>query len=552
MGKHAPTDGPAAPLKPESILNDRDALSLRPVGDNLAAWPRYAAVIRLVFLGVVAGGALFDSAGDTRNGFAFLAAYYLFGFITSIAYLIAARRNAAVPPLLTWGQVLVDLSVVAATVALTGGHTSFFTFLFVVVVLEATLLIGIADGFIYASLATAFIVMEALMNPQAIPGEPQFYLWYRLLVETMAFYLTASISGFWNLRLRRLQQFQQEVLDHLNNGFLITSAEGIVLALNKAGETILGMAPGAALRKPVQDVLRMQSNEECPVMTAIRAERDFTSYEFQAEGEDGAAKLIGLTTSRIHDARGQLTGVIASFSDLTDMDRTRRDMRRQDRLAVVGELAAGLAHEIRNPLAAIRGAVDELGKSADSPEMSAKLTSIAMRESDQLNHIVEGFLDFARNPEVSREHVPVDALVEEIAEWLRRTYADDPDLRIVIQSEKKGLSVSGDRSQLKQVLLNLARNGAEAMEGRGTLLLSVRRDERTAAITIADEGPGIDPDEVARIFEPFYTTKDTGVGMGLAVCQRIITAHDGVISVASREGGGTSMIVRLPLGAEEE
>lgn len=90
------------------------------------------------------------------------------------------------------------------------------------------------------------------------------------------------------------------------------------------------------------------------------------------------------------------------------------------------------------------------------------------------------------------------------------------------------------------------------MEGRGTLLLSVRRDERTAAITIADEGPGIDPDEVARIFEPFYTTKDTGVGMGLAVCQRIITAHDGVISVASREGGGTSMIVRLPLGAEEE
>ena len=552
MSDSTSTRGKSTSTPPLTLMNENDILPLRPVGDNTAAWPRYAAIIRIFFLAVVAGGALFDSADEIDNTFVFLGVYYLFGFITSIAYFIAVRRDPDVNPLLTWGQVLVDLSVVAATVALTGGHTSFFTFLFVVVVLEATLLIGIADGFIYATLATAFIVMEAVMNPRAIPGEPQFYLWYRLLVETMAFYLTASISGFWNMRLRRLQQFQQEVLDHLNNGFLITDGDGIVLALNKAGENILNLPAGTALRKPVQEIVRMQSSGECPVLTAIRSDRDFTSYEFQAECYDGSAKLIGLTTSRIHDPRGEITGVIASFSDLTDMDRMRRDLRRQDRLAVVGELAAGLAHEIRNPLAAIRGAVDELDKSADSPEMSQKLTNIAMRESDQLNQIVQGFLDFARNPDVRRETIDAMVLVEEVAEWLRRKYMGESNLTIDVESNEEGLTVSADRTQLKQVLLNLARNGVEAMDGEGTLSLRVSRDDHTTAITIADEGPGIDPDEVARIFEPFYTTKSSGVGMGLAVCQRIITAHDGVISVASREGGGTAMIVRLPTGAEEE
>src|SRR5690606_34363436 len=116
--------------------------------------------------------------------------------------------------------VLVDLAVVAATVALTGGPSSFFTFLFVVVILEATLLIGIADGFIYATLATAFMVMETMTLPEGISQEAQFYAWYSLIVEALAFFLTASISGFWHMRLRRLQQFQLEVLDHLNNGFL--------------------------------------------------------------------------------------------------------------------------------------------------------------------------------------------------------------------------------------------------------------------------------------------------------------------------------------------
>lgn len=535
------------------LFEDHISAPIRSAGEKPQAWLRIAAAVRLAVLAVVALGA-FTVFEPPAGAYGFLAVYYLFGFVTSIGYFFAVRREKGAPPLLTWGQVLVDLAVVAATVALTGGSSSFFTFLFVVVILEAAVLIGIADGFIYAALATAFMAMETVTLSPGGSAEAQFYAWYSLIVEALAFFLTASISGFWHMRLRRLQQFQLEILDHLNNGFLITDKDGAVVALNKAGELILGIREGEAVNRPVQEILRMQLGGECPVVTALRSERDFTSYEFQAITARGAAKLLGLTTSRIYDNRdrGQLTGVIASFSDLTDMDRMRRELRRQDRLAVVGELAAGLAHEIRNPLAAIRGAVDELAASRDNPPMAEKLTAIALRESDQLNEIVTGFLDFARKPEIRRETFDVAALVEEVTDTLRRKYADRPGVRIETQFPGRDIAISADRTQIKQVFVNIARNAIEAMNMDGRLFIAVLPEKTTVDIRFDDEGPGIGPDEVARIFEPFYTTKDEGVGMGLAVCQRIVTAHDGAIRVTSREGGGASIIVQLPCFSEEE
>jgi len=533
------------------FLEERVAEPSRPGGDRPRAWVRYAAFIRLAVLAIAAAGA-FLVVEPAHTGHGFLVVYYAFGFVTSIAYLIAVWGKNGVPDLLTWGQVLVDLSVVAATVALTGGAQSFFTFLFVIVILEATLLIGIADGFIYATLATAFMIMESVMQPDAAQEGSVYLSWYSLLVEALAFYLAASISGFWHMRLRRLQQFQLEILDHLNNGFLITDSEGIVLALNKAGETILGLSEEEGIGRPVQEILKMESGGECPVLTAIRSERDFTSYEFQAKVDSNKSKLLGLTTSRITDSRGQTTGIIASFTDLTEMDRMRSELQRQDRLAVVGELAAGLAHEIRNPLAAIRGAVDELNSHIESPEMSSKLASIAMRESDQLNEIVSGFLDFARKPEVKRDTFDAVQMVDEVADLLNRKYANRDEVRVVTRKPDHPVSLTADRSQLKQVLFNIGKNGIEAMDMDGALAISLREDKNSVEFAIDDEGPGIEPDEVARIFEPFYTTKESGVGMGLAVCQRIITAHDGAIRVTSRESGGTSMIVRLPTTPSEE
>jgi two-component system sensor histidine kinase PilS (NtrC family) len=472
--------------------------------------------------------------------------------VASLYYQYRLGRPETPHVLLTWAQLLVDFGVVAATVSFTGGALSLFTFLFVIVILEAGLLLGQTQGIIIATLSTAFILIQTYQLAPAKESYETLTHWYGFLVKGLGYYLTAFISGYWNLRVYRMQQFQHEILDNMSNGFLITDRHGLVIAQNKAADRILELVQGAAVGRPVQDVLRVGSGAECPVVTALRTGRHFTSYEFHARTGAEAVKLLGLTTSPIHDSHGNLTGIIASFTDLTEMAKMREELKRQDRLAAVGELSAGLAHEIRNPVAAIRGAVDELKASIDTPEIAERLAAIAIRESDHLNRIVTDFLDFARRPEVRRETFSIVELVQEVAELVRNKYRSRGGLEIRAEAPPRDCLISGDRSQIKQVFMNIAKNGIEAMEERGVLSVAVIPDSTSVEVRFDDQGAGIPPDELARIFEPFYTTKTSGVGMGLAVCMRIVTAHDGTLRATPREGGGTSISVRLPTMRDEE
>jgi two-component system sensor histidine kinase PilS (NtrC family) len=517
-------------------------------------------MVRVAVICVIAAGTL--SFGEfAASESVYLSGFYFFGLVCSVGYLVVLHQMRYVNSLLTWAQVLVDLGVVAAAVSFTGGLGSLYTFLFVIIVLEAGILLGLMQGFAFATLCTGIMGALVLMRtvpsvelPEAGPwyNQDRLSLWYGYMIQVLAYYLTASISGYWNQQLHRLQQFQREILDNMNNGFLIADLNGTIRVVNKAAERILNLSEDEAIGEPVQEILRVASGEECPVITALRSERDFTRYEYAGLVNPGKTMLLGLSTSRIYDWRGRMTGIIASFSDLTELEQIRQELKRQDRLSIVGELAAGLAHEIRNPVAAIRGAVDELSTSLEQPVVAEKLVAIALRESDQLNAIVTDFLDFARKPRMRRDVFDVRGLIEEVADFTQRKYADSPEFTVVTEVPREVCPVSGDRSQIRQVFVNLAKNAAEAMNERGRLLVAASLGPSSVEVRFDDEGPGIEPDKVARIFEPFYTTKDTGVGMGLAICLRIVSAHDGTIRAASREGGGATMSVRLPRAGTEE
>lgn len=523
-------------------------------------WAWITGTVRLALLGVVALGTfLIHDYEEAEQGY--LIAFFCFGFVSASGYLIVVRRGEPVTRLLTWAQVLVDFGVIAATVSFTGGAYSHFAFLFVISILEAGILLGLSQGFIVATLSAAVMAVLNVISPAPFRSLQSPYLgydvtvltvWYGFLVQALAYYLTAAISGYWNQQLTRLQQFQREILDNMNNGFLIADLDGTVTLLNKAAERILNISERDAVGQPVQEILRVASGEECPVITALKSERDFTRYEYIGLVFPSSAKLLGLSTSRIFDWRRRMTGIIASFSDLTELEQMREEVKKNDRLSVTGELAAGLAHEIRNPVAAIRGAVDELIGSLDKPALATKLATIAMRESDQLNAIVSDFLDFARKPKVRREMFDVCGLAREVMDVTQHKHSGAAKLQIRGQFPGQTCPVSGDRTQIRQVFINLAKNGIEAMNEEGTLHIAVVPAGSYVEVRFDDEGPGIDPDKVARIFEPFYTTKEHGVGMGLAICMRIVTAHDGTIRAASRQGGGASMSVRLPLVRAEE
>ncbi len=538
--RHTGTDQPQDPGEGAPGQGAPERLHvLQPSHDVPLGMLWFTGVARIVVLLLMVGGSRRLVADS--DILSVLTATYAVALVCSVWYFVTLRRGHKVSAALTWTQVFVDFGVMAMTVNFTGGQASFFTSLLVIVILEAGVLMGLVQGFLFATLSGAFVSIAALPPGKDSPDE--FMHWYNILVQFIAFFFTAFVSGYWNLRLGWMRQFQREILDNMSSGFLLTGRWGRILGANRAACAILECSQDDIVGRHVASVLVSAPGTECPVVTALRERRDYTSYEFPVRTANNNIRLIGLTTNRLFDRKGDVATVIASFSDLTEVARMRLELQHQDRMAVIGELAAELAHEIRNPVTSIRGAMEELRKQPGSGQIAERLAVIAVRESDHLNEIVTGFLEFARNPEIERQKVSLGGLALE----MKHMFVDrHSGLWVTIDSPKDDCLVQGDPTQLRQLFLNLVQNAVEAMNFRGTLAIIVRRVGATAEIRFDDEGPGIPPDKVARIFEPFYTGKERGVGMGLAICSRIVTAHDGTIQAASRPGGGASMIVRLP------
>ncbi len=512
---------------------------LAPHYDGPPVWLWYTGIARIMILFIVAAGT--QQIPEQVVGFSILAAIFMAALTCSVWFLLTLHRGKTVTSGLTWTQVFLDFSVVAATVSFTGGSASFFTFLFVIVILEAGALMGLVQGFVFAFLSTMFLLGQDFPT---FGADTAFPYWYNFLIQCLALFSTSVISGYWNQRISRLKQFQREILDNMSSGFLICAPTGRIIAANKVACQVLGMSEQEIINKEVAEVLVCDDDTECPIVTALRNERDYSSYEFRVHTGNGVIRHLGLTTNRLYDPRNRLIALIASFSDLTEIAQMRHTLQRQVRLAAVGESAAELTHEIRNPLASLRSAVEELSACLDSPEMARQLSNIALRESTHLNKIVSGFLNYARNPDLNREALDVEEILEDVKHVTEQA---TPEISITLQSSPADCAIVGDPTQIRQLFENIVHNSVEAMNRQGTIKITTRQTAQYVEIRVDDKGPGIAPDKISQIFEPFYTEKEKGIGMGLAVCLRIVTAHDGAIQAANRPGGGASIIVRLPV-----
>jgi two-component system sensor histidine kinase PilS (NtrC family) len=484
--------------------------------------------------------------------------YLVFGLIVllSFLYFIALGGEYEYPRRLLRFQLLLDFCVVTTIVACTGGIYSVFAFLYIIVVLEVGILLSQVESLAAASLSSLLLggimvltdrgVLSATSPFRPVGGEAVSHF----VVQIFALYLTAFISSYWSFRLRRMQIFQRGLLNNMSSGFLITDESGIVRVINVAAQRILGYRLDEALGKSSRDVLRVVGGGADPMETTLRTGEEFSSYEFRAVQRNGQEIPLGITTNLLPGTNGRTDGAIGSFVDLTEVEKMRRELRNQDRLAAIGELAAGLAHEIRNPVAAIRGSVEELEHNLGDTATARSLADIAVRECDQLNQIVTGFLEFARNSAAAQQTFDLRGLLEETATLLGREARCTPALDIQCRADDQPVLVCLDRAQLKQAFLNIGKNSLEAMPEGGKLTISVEKPDRQSGhvqIVFRDSGLGIPPGEIERIFEPFFTTKRRGFGMGLAIVQKIISAAGGSVLVSSKEDNGTSVTVVLPL-----
>jgi two-component system sensor histidine kinase PilS (NtrC family) len=328
--------------------------------------------------------------------------------------------------------------------------------------------------------------------------------------------------------------------------------DGRILTFNRSASTITGLSAGQTIGRDIGEVLQLppQFRSRLQTLGETRSHR----ADHQNRSPDGRLLEIGLTVTTLSLPDGR-SGYLFTFQDVTDVRRLERGARMQQRLAAVGEMAAGIAHEIRNPLASMSGSIQVLRQELPLSEEQAQLMDIVLRESERLNDTIKSFLAYARPHRVVLTRLDIRRVVQDTATLLRNSAEVHDDHVIDVDLPAEPVWFEADENQIRQILWNLATNGLRAMTSGGKLVMSATTENESGRdeliITIADEGCGIASGDLDSLFQPFRSSFDKGTGLGLAIVHRIVTDYNGTIQVSSTVGSGTTVRVRLPMRAPQ-
>jgi len=347
----------------------------------------------------------------------------------------------------------------------------------------------------------------------------------------------------------------EQILANLDDGVIALDADGKIIFFNEASEVLTDISTAAATGQALEQIFKREpwlvdlvKITHPPRQKRARGEGDFISRW-------GRKIPVGVTVSPLQDRHGHFVGTILLLRDIKRRKELEEDLKRADRLVLMGTLGAGLAHEIRNPLGGIKGAAQLLCRSVDGNPSVREFTDIMIREVDRVNQLIEQLLDLSRPAELDLAPVNIHEVLEDVL-LLESQTLGDKQLHIKKWFDPSLPPIRGDRARLTQVFLNLVKNAFQAM-ARGALLVTTRvetdyhvREQGTAPnrfiwVDLADEGVGIREEDLPHIFSPFFTTKNNGTGLGLATCYRIIKEHGGTIRVESTEGKGSTFRVSL-------
>ncbi len=346
-----------------------------------------------------------------------------------------------------------------------------------------------------------------------------------------------------NALSKDMREYNNLILQCIPSGVMVINMDGLVTFCNASADSILGIDCTKEKDKSYLNILKGNSHVAQLIKNGVNGE---TYYRKQIQVKiDGSIKWIGITTSILYDDKATPIGVIAVFSDITDVKELEADIKLKERLAAVGELSAGVAHEIRNPLSAIAGYAELLKKGLSEDEIASAVDAI-IKETKNLNRIVTNFLSFVKKPQPIFEETDVNTLIKEVISMV--SLAKDADrIDFDIKALKTLPAVEADPFELRMAFLNIIQNAVQAMPNGGRLTVKSGIQYGRIFIEISDTGSGIPKEIGDRVFNPFFTTKEQGTGLGLAIVHKIIEAHDGKIEFKTRHGKGTTFIIRLPI-----
>ena len=455
-------------------------------------------------------------------------------------------------------QVVTDLALVSLVVYATGGVDSSFNFLYPLVIIVGCILLPRVWAYLTAALA--FILYGTVLEltyfeviPSYSTTHPELKALQAIIFVNLFGYLAvAYLAGLLASKLRQvdvklkhtsgalenLQALHENIVQSITGGLVTTGLDGHITLVNTAAQKLLDRTESELLGQPVQSLFL----DPLP-----QVDSDRPHGEVRWIAANGYRKTFRVLGSALAVPEAGTVGYVYTFDDLTEIRRLEREVRMQDRLAAVGRLAAAIAHEIRNPLTSIAGSVNLLSGIPNLTEEQRQLLQIVTRESDRLNGIITDFLAYSRGRQYQFRKVDLLPLLEDTLTLLEhRLAAENAGIRVEREFSCKQAWAQADGDKLKQVFWNFCENAVRAMrDGGGTLTVSVEPAEDDWQINFADTGPGMSPQLIEKVFEPFQSQFEGGTGLGLAIVYQIVQAHEGKVWARSKPGRGSVFVLRL-------
>ena len=540
--------------------------------------------LRVLLVSFLLGASVFLQVKETKTYFGDIQAFHYL-LIASIYFLtfvyivlLKYQKNLSK---LAYSQLLMDTVLITAIIYATGGIESIFTFLYILTIINASIMLYRKGGMIVASSSSFlygllldlhyFDVIEPFGSRLALyPAEDKrVYIFYMIVVNVAAFYLVAFLSSFLSEQARKsrvelrakqddlikLEALNERIIRSIMSGLITLDDQNRVILFNPAAEDIFAIRSDQVIGRKMTDILPLLDeylgDGKGPSRQANKKLRQFIDLPYLRS--DGEKIFLRFSISPLRFPDGDQKGQILFFQDMTEVKRIEKEMKKVEGLALIGELAAGIAHEIRNPMASISGSIQMLKESLDKDDVNSRLMDIMLREVNRLNHLVNDFLLFARPRPLNLQEFDLGQLTTESLELFKNSGNWTDKLRVETDF-KQDIKLESDPEQMKQVLWNLFLNASEAMPNGGVVQVSAdivqgrdasKPEQKMVKITVRDSGQGFSNGALSHLFTPFFTTKEGGSGLGLATVKRIVEGLKGKVYGENHPDGGAQITILL-------
>jgi two-component system sensor histidine kinase PilS (NtrC family) len=499
--------------------------------------------------------------------------YFLIGltYFLTVIYILLIKFAQKYLTALAYLQLVFDVLIITGMVFITGAVESIFSFLYILSIISASIILYRPGGFLTASLSgILYGVMVDLdyygLIPSAIAGiHPNYnesYVFYNIFINIVAFYIVAFLSGYLSEQVKRtgeeliekridfeeLKILNNDIIQNIQTGLITIDRKDRIISFNRQAEVITGKRLRSVYLSPVDEVIPGITND-ISENEVSQASGGLNRWTKEYVSERGNRYFLGFSVSPLKNSRNEKVGKIILFLDITHIREMEAEIKRNDTLVNLGKFAANLAHEIRNPLGSMSASIQLLRSEVSLSGSNRELMDIVLKEINRLNHLITNFLMYARPLTVKKEPTDLRKVIDETITVFKNTPKGSGDISITTEFNGN-TAIVADFMQLKQVFWNLLLNAADSMADGGSIRITMNgapaAEDGFVSVSVSDSGTGIRDEIRPFIFDPFFSTKDGGTGLGLPTVKLIVEAHGGTMNISSRQDKGTDVTILLP------